>query len=298
MTPARFAFLGSKHLGVRVLTAALETAGDQLVGALGLTDHTDQRSAFDELRLVARASGKAFRAVSSTRDVVEALERWQPDVVIVCGWYQVLPVTHLAPIRFYGFHGSLLPRYRGNAPLVWQVINGEARAGVSFFELVDALDEGPIVGQTPFDISVDDSIGDVLGRAAAASEDLVKSHLLPLLLGRAEHRGQDQTLATYCGGRIADDGLIDWSWTSVRIHNFIRAQAHPYPGAFTRLRGGDRVHIWRTRLDNRKFTAVAGSVVERLASEFVVGTGDGVIRVVEYSTDSDRPIRSIRTRFE
>jgi methionyl-tRNA formyltransferase len=282
-------FLGSKALGLDVLRAASDVA--DVTGVLALQDDADARSVFADFESAGGASGVPFRAVGSTADVRAALQEWRPSVVVVSGWYRMLPVGEFNPAtRFYGLHGSLLPKYRGNAPLVWQVLNGEDHAGVSLFELVDGVDEGDIVGQQSFPIGSDDTIADVLSRAADASVALVRAHLASLVAGTAAPTPQDHAEATYCGLRTPEDGRIDWTWPAKRIHDFVRAQTDPYPGAFTYC-DGEVVPVLRTALDPRRYHAVPGRVVERGDDGVVVGTGDGVIRVFDVKAPS------LRTRF-
>lgn len=174
-----------------------------------------------------------------------AVEALQPDLLVVIGWYYMVPraMRELAPRGCVGIHASLLPRYRGGAPLVWAIINGEREAGVSLFHLGDGVDDGDIVAQRAFPIGAADTIRDAVERATAASVELVEEFVPRLLDGTAPRLAQDQSLATSFPQRSPADGRIDWSWSAERIRDFIRAQTRPYPGAFTEL-GGKRVTLW------------------------------------------------------
>ncbi len=273
--------------------------------ALVLDDGEDPRSSLYEIKDAATRADIPVRIVRTADEVDIQLESLSPDIVIVSGWYRMLPVKRFQPrTRFFGFHGSRLPAYRGNAPLVWQVLRGELEAGLSFFELVEGMDEGDLVGQVIFAIGPDDTIADVLASAETAAERLVLDHMHQLVHTEPELVPQTNIGASYCGLRIPEDGRIDWRWSSRQIHNFVRAQTRPYPGAFTALNGGARVAVWRTELDGRQYHAVPGSVVERTDGVLVVGTGDGVLRMVEADVETEagphpavEVVRSLRARF-
>lgn len=178
-------------------------------------------------------------------EYTQAVAELRPDLLVVIGWYYMVPraMRELAPRGCVGIHGSLLPRYRGGAPLVWAVINGEPEAGVSLFHLGDGVDDGDLVAQRAFPIGERDTIREVLERATAASVALAEEFVPALLDGTAPRAPQDHAAATRFPQRSPEDGRIDWSWEPERIRNFIRAQTRPYPGAFTEV-GGKRVILW------------------------------------------------------
>jgi len=175
----------------------------------------------------------------------ELIEKLQPDLIVVAGWYHILPrsILRLPTLGSVGLHASLLPKYRGNAPLVWAMINGEKMTGVSMFYFTDEIDAGDIISQEAFPIEIGENIADILIKAEQASINLISQNLPLLESGSANITKQDEGSATYFPRRSPADGLIDWSWENVRIKNFIRAQTKPYPGAFTYI-NGKKVVIW------------------------------------------------------
>ena len=170
---------------------------------------------------------------------------WEPDFGLAIGWYYMIQASarELFPRGVAGIHASLLPRYRGGAPLVWAIINGEQTAGVTLFYLDDGVDTGDVIAQEAFSIEDEDTIATLLEKATDASVRLVCAQLPALAAGDAARIRQDDSAATTFPQRSPEDGLIDWSWPSERIRNFIRAQTRPYPGAFTQV-DGKRVVIW------------------------------------------------------
>lgn len=173
------------------------------------------------------------------------LEMLQPDLLLAIGWYYLIPrsLRQLATKGCVGIHASLLPKYRGGAPLVWAMINGEKETGVTLFYLEDGVDTGDIIAQEKFPIEETDNIKDVLEKATRASIRLIEKYIPMIAEGNAPRQPQDHSLATQFPQRKPSDGLIDWTWEPERIRNFIRAQTKPYPGAFTYI-GNKKVTIW------------------------------------------------------
>ncbi|MFH1357407.1 MAG: methionyl-tRNA formyltransferase [bacterium] len=178
----------------------------------------------------------------SLRDVVAALK---PDLILVAGWFHMVPksIRELAPQGCIGFHASLLPKYRGGAPLVWAMINQEKEAGMSLFYLEDGVDSGDIIGQEDFSIEAQDTIADVVKKANSCAGQLLEKYLPLLAQEKAPRVKQDEKQATIYPQRSPEDGRIDWSWSADKINAFIRAQTKPYPGAFTEIEGY-RMRLW------------------------------------------------------
>ena len=215
----------------------------------------------------------------------EDLRELRPDIIIVVGWYYMLPrsLRELAPLGAAGLHASLLPKYRGGAPLVWATINGETRTGVSFFYFADAVDDGDIIGQESFEIAFEDDIAALVQKASRASVDLIKQYVPALANRNAPRVKQDHTQATVVPQRKPEDGLIDWQACSARqAYDWIRAQTRPYPGAFTFL-GPEKVTIWKAGLHQglNRCELPAGAIVDDTPEGFGVCCADGQVLSVK-----------------
>jgi len=177
--------------------------------------------------------------------LTEHIDELRPDLLLVIGWYYLIPakMRAVAPLGCVGIHASLLPKYRGGAPLVWAVINGETHTGVSLFHFDDGVDTGDIIAQESFEIDPEDTIADLLQKSEKACASVLRTNLPLLATGTAPRVPQDHTGATQFPQRSQEDGLINWAWSAERVRNFIRAQTKPYPGAFTIL-AGKRIRIW------------------------------------------------------
>jgi len=166
------------------------------------------------------------------------LDKWKVDFILALGWYYMVPrkVRNAASLGCAGIHASLLPKYRGGAPIPWAIINGESETGVSFFYFEDGVDDGDIIAQKRFPIEDSETWVDVYNKAEDASVDLLKTYLPRLKDGSAPRIPQNHELATYVDQRKPQDGLISWNSMGAReVYNFIRAQVPPYPGAFSVL---------------------------------------------------------------
>ncbi|HEY7113365.1 MAG TPA: formyltransferase [Thermoanaerobaculia bacterium] len=172
-----------------------------------------------------------------------------PDLLFSFYFRHLLPDEILAVPRrgAYNLHGSLLPKYRGRAPVNWAVANGETETGATLHAMARRADAGDIVDQEAVPIGPDDTAFEVQKRVTQAGIHLLERRLAQLAAGTAPRRPQDEKQATTFGRRKPEDGRVDWTRSAQQVHDLVRAVTHPYPGAFTDVFGG-RTLIWRTRL--------------------------------------------------
>jgi UDP-4-amino-4-deoxy-L-arabinose formyltransferase/UDP-glucuronic acid dehydrogenase (UDP-4-keto-hexauronic acid decarboxylating) len=189
-----------------------------------------------------------LRAVGAG-SAAELLGALAPDLLLSFYFRSMIPERLLGLARRggYNLHGSLLPRFRGRAPINWQLVHGERESGLTLHRMVRSADAGDIVGQLRVTVPEDqDALG--LTRALLELAPGFLAGLLPALFaGTAVHRPQDPAQATVFGGRRPEDGRIDWRWPARQVHNLVRAVAPPWPGAFSTL-AGERVAIDRARV--------------------------------------------------
>src|SRR6266702_2625464 len=170
-------------------------------------------------------------------EIVEKIRALQPDFLFSFYYRLMLsPALLAAPKRgAFNLHGSLLPKYRGRAPVNWAIIHGETETGATLHEMVEKPDAGRIVDQEAVAILPDDLAVDVFGKVTEAAERVLRRSLPKLADGSAVLRAQDLSKGGYFGGRGPEDGRIDWSSSAKRVHDLVRAVAPPYPGAFTEV---------------------------------------------------------------
>ena len=186
-----------------------------------------------------------------------AVRKSKPDLILALGWYYKIPqsIRGEAEAGVLGIHASLLPKYRGGAPLVWAMIQGEKRTGVTLFHLEERMDTGDVVAQRSFPITCEDTIASVCKKAVDVSAGILRRYLPLLAKGKAPRKIQDESQATVFPQRSPKDGLIDWSWDAGRVRDFIRAQTRPYPGAFTFLKR-KKITIWDCNIERTKMPRV------------------------------------------
>jgi len=172
-----------------------------------------------------------------------------PDFIFSFYYRQLLPAAILATARrgALNMHGSLLPRFRGRAPVNWAVLRGATETGATLHYMVPRADAGDIVDQEAVTIEKDETAVDVFRKVVAAAQVILERSLPKLVAGTAPRTPQDLSRGEYCGRRRPEDGRIDWSRSAREIHDLVRAVAPPFPGAFADF-GGERWRVTRTRL--------------------------------------------------
>lgn len=295
-------FLGSKAAGFLLLETLFNTLPESTIKAIICPDdRSDERSVLDKFTQLSKKHSVPLHLTQKKDELAKIVEQYQAKTAIVHGWYQIIPLN--TSCKFYGFHYAPLPKYRGNAPLVWQLINGEAEIGVSFFQFSEGMDEGPLLAQATAPIDVNSDIADALKTANSLMLDLAIEHLPRMLNGQLALKAQPNIPASYCGLRIPEDGKINWHLPSNEVHNFIRAQTSPYPGAFTFTTDGKQVKIWKSSMEPRTFYGAPGSVAEVNENHVVVCCGSGAIQVHTATIDDGEKLpasllfRSLKIRF-
>ena len=178
-----------------------------------------------------------------SEDLLKTVKKWNPDIFFVSGWYYMIPQKWMMIAPAYGMHASLLPDYSGGAPLVWAMINGEKKTGITLFKMDKGVDSGPIVGQLSVPINKNDTIASLYKKIELKGIELIDKYLPMVVNGKAKLKIQDEKKRKIYPQRSPKDGEIDWNMPSIKIENFIKAQTKPYPGAFTII-NGKKVIIW------------------------------------------------------
>lgn len=217
---------------------------------------------------------------------VSDLAGFKPDLAVIVA-FRILPkdVFTLPRLGTFNLHASLLPRYRGAAPINWAIINGEAETGVTTFFLEEAVDTGKMIMQRSVPILPDDDAGSLHVKLAAVGANTVLETVRCIERGTVSLRVQDSSLASRAPKIFKDDCRIHWNLPSVRVHNHVRGLS-PVPGAFTAL--GDRmIKIYRTRLLDAPSAGAPGAVTIT-GAELHVATADRGIAVVEMQQEGKR----------
>ncbi len=282
----RIVFMGSKQAGFETCNKLIR---DSLMGTVVAIicpeDGSDPRTEIDRFSSLAHISNIPIHVVKNSTATLNIIKSYKPTIILVHGWYQIIPVKEFEEVQILGFHYSLLPKYRGNAPLVWQIINGETKLGVSFFQLTDGIDEGALFDQREFNLALTETIADALEKANKLVQEMLTEFLNSLSIGQLQFKKQALIPPSYCGIRKPEDGRINWNESAKNIHNFIRAQTRPYPGAFSFLSDDRKVTIWSAIEEEVKYFGVPGSVAKVNLDYVVVFCGEGAIRIQEIEVE-------------
>ena len=219
-------------------------------------------------------------------DVVGRVGALAPHFLFSFYFRQMLgtPLLALASRGAYNMHGSLLPKYRGRAPVNWAVLHGERHTGATLHAMAAKPDAGDIVAQQRVPILPDDTAREVFDKVTVAAEICLDDVLPALLAGTEKRRVNDVASGSYFGGRKPEDGRIDWTRTAPAIHDLVRAVAPPYPGARTCVAGAP-ARILRTRLRNAHAPAHTATLVTDGAALVAHCGGGGTLEIVELEID-------------
>lgn len=289
-------FIGGRSRGYLWVQSALKR-GEKIVGAIVMKEDPHEVENFSEKisKLLLKESIPYFVA----KNIKEAkylnfIKRLSPSVIIVMGWRTIIPkqIIEIPPRGTVAVHESLLPKYRGFAPVNWSIINGEKQTGVTLFYIDKGTDSGDIISQQKVSISPEDTGVQLYEKTSSASVQLLEKFLPKIKSGKAPRRKQVEAQATYTCKRIPSDGLINWESSTMSINNLIRSLSYPYPNAFSYL-NGEKIFITKSKIPKQKnyVGKIPGRVIsidKTLGVEIL--TGDGTLLVQEISLDGKKPI--------
>lgn len=217
-------------------------------------------------------------------EAVAELAEYKPDLIVTAAYGQILPksVLDMPALGCLNVHGSLLPAYRGGAPIQRSIINGESVTGITLMYMAEGLDTGDMIARTEVPIEDDDTAGTMFEKLSQAGAELLRRELPRLVKGRVEAEPQDDSKATYAPNLTRDDEKIDWSRTSREIYDQIRGLV-PYSGGFT-LWNGEVFKVWAAAKPDSaqkpSGDAQPGTVLELHETGIVVKTGDGTLTLL------------------
>ncbi len=222
--------------------------------------------------------------------VVEQLQEWAPDVIIVAAFGQILPsaILSLAEHGAVNVHASLLPRHRGAAPIPAAILAGEKQTGITIMLMDEGIDTGPILSQAALDIDPDDTTASLTEELGRLGGELLLDTLPQWLAGEIAPWEQDESLATYAGLLQREDGYIDWTEPAEQIARRCRAY-DPWPGTST-VWNGRKLKIIRARPLSTELSDHTPGEVLQIDSSIVVATGQGLLLLEEVQLAGKRPL--------
>lgn len=280
----RVIFMGTPEFSVGTLEALAE-AGHEVVLAVTQPDKPKGRGVKMQFTPVKEAALAHQIPVFQPRKVrepgcIEELRKYQADVIVVVAFGQILPkeILEMTPYGCINVHASLLPKYRGAAPIQWAVINGETVSGVTTMQMDEGLDTGDMIQKTEVTLEPGETGGSLHDKLARAGAELCVQTLKALEEGTATWEKQGDSPTEYASMLDKSLGSIDWTKDAVSIERLIRG-LNPWPSAYTDW-NGKTMKLWEAKVIDRRTDAAPGTIAVVEKDGFCVQTGDGLLKVL------------------
>lgn len=224
-----------------------------------------------------------------TPEFVELLHELQPELIVVAAFGQFLSkeILELPKYGCINVHASLLPKYRGAAPIQYAIIKGEKESGVTIMQMDIGMDTGAMLDKVVVPIAENTTMGELHDALREQGAALLLQVIDKIATGTAVAEPQDDVQATYA--TLLDRSMehIDWSKTAQEVHNLIRG-FNPAPSTFTKLPNGKSLKIWGSKMTDKSSAAAAGTVIETGKHSFFVACGEGVLEITEVQPESKK----------
>ncbi len=287
MKQMRVVFLGTPDFALPSLKMLIEQ-GYEITGVFTQPDKPRGRGMKDAeppVKELAVSFGLPVFQFKRIRDAEaqQALAQCKPDVMVTAAFGQILSAENLAtpPLGCINVHASLLPKYRGAAPIQWAIINGETKTGITTMFTDIGLDTGDMILKREVDISPEETGGELFSRLAILGAEVLRDTLRLVEAGKAPREEQDEAQATKCTIIKKETGHINWSDPAERIRNLARA-CDPWPGAYSHYRG-QILKVWKARkADPTSINAEPGTIITADPRKgLIAAAGDGAIEIIE-----------------
>ncbi len=293
----RIVFMGSADIACPSLEALLREPGIELVGVVTQPDRPKGRrlklSACSVKQRVEDSGIPVFTPQSiNTDDALDTLRAWQPDLAIVAAYGQILKPAVLATPRLgcINVHTSLLPRYRGAAPIQWAIANGDSETGVTIMHMDEGMDTGDMIAKRVVPIAPSETAGELHDRLGVIGAELLCEVVRDLQTGRATRTPQDESEATYAPKLTKQDGRIDWTRSADAIYNRIRG-FNPWPCCFCVVPAGGGHTLRVLRAQTEEGDGRPGEVLDVKGEGPLVACAEGAVRLMDVQPEGKRVMR-------
>lgn len=290
----RIVFMGTPDFAVGSLQALAEAGKYEIVSVITQPDRPKGRGRqmlMTPVKEYALSQGYEVHQPQrvKTPEFVAQLREMNPDLIVVAAFGQLLSQEILEMPKYgcINVHASLLPKYRGAAPIHYAIMQGEKESGVTIMQMDIGMDTGDMIKKVAVSIDENMTMGELHDELKVKGAQLLLEVIEDIEAGKAMPEKQNADEATYASLLKRDMERIDWSKAAADIHNLIRG-FNPAPGAFTKLPDGKNLKIWGSRLTDKATTAEAGTIVEVTKHSFFVACGDGVLEIIEVQPESKK----------
>src|SRR3989338_5543888 len=255
----RIVIIGPTLLTRKCLEALIKDGRDEIIAVYTLEDSLcNEKSRFVLMDDLAKQNNILLYKITDINDksAVNQIKESSPDVIFELGWSQIISkdILSIPKKGCIGVHASLLPKNRGAASLNWALIRGDKKTGVTLFYLAERPDDGDIIAQKEFDIDDRDDISTLHAKSDIASAELLLENIDAIRNDTVKRLKQNLAETSTTQRRRPEDGVIKWDSTAKELYNWVRAQTHPFPGAFTFWKG-KRFYIWQSEISDGAYDA-------------------------------------------
>lgn len=289
----KIVFMGTPDFAVGTLQALVESGKHEIVAVITQPDRPKgrgQKMLMTPVKEYALSQNLPVYQPNKvkTTEFVEELRAMQPEIIVVAAFGQLLnkEILTLPPHGCVNVHASLLPKYRGAAPIHYAIMQGEKESGVTIMQMDIGMDTGAMLSKVIVPIDDEMTMGELHDELKARGAKLLVETLDAIALGTAKAEPQNDAEATYAKLLYRSLEKIDWNKSAQQLHNLVRG-FNPSPGAFTQLPNGKILKIWKTIIVDSKL-ALAGTVTAITKKGFVVACGDGALEVLEVQPESKK----------
>jgi UDP-4-amino-4-deoxy-L-arabinose formyltransferase/UDP-glucuronic acid dehydrogenase (UDP-4-keto-hexauronic acid decarboxylating) len=272
-----FAYHNFGCTGIRCLIQS----GIEIQAVFTHVDDTNEQIFFESVaKLAAQHAIPVYAPEDANHPIwIDKIRSLQPDMIFSFYYRHMLcqKILDCAQQGAFNLHGSLLPAYRGRAPINWVLVNGETETGVTLHQMTSKPDAGDIVAQEKLAITDEDTVNTLHQRMLILSEQMLSDTLPVLIRNEIHFTPQDSVKASYFGRRTPADGVIDWHKDARSIFNLIRAVTDPYPGAFTYI-GHRKIIIWQAQLNQTQYEVQPGTLIATSPLTIACGQGSLIIK--------------------
>ena len=290
----RIVFMGTPDFAVGSLQALCESGKHEILAVVTQPDRPKGRgnkllqTPVKEYALEQGLTVYQPQKVKTT-EFVELLHELQPELIVVAAFGQFLSkeILELPKYGCINVHASLLPKYRGAAPIQYAIIKGEKESGVTIMQMDIGMDTGAMLDKVVVPIEENTTMGELHDALREQGATLLLQVIDKIAAGTAVSEPQDDAQATYA--TLLDRSMehIDWSKTAQEVHNLIRG-FNPAPSTFTKLPNGKSLKIWGSKMTGKSSAAAAGTVIETGKHSFFVACGEGVLEITEVQPESKK----------